>query len=59
MKALWSVLVEKLREVEAVYAALVVGIFSLFALWMSTIVLCRFFNMIVEIVHAFAGQPIS
>jgi len=59
MKELWSILMAHLRQIESNYAALGIGIFSLFFLWMSTIVITRLLSTIVEIVLAFKGQPLG
>lgn len=59
MKQLWSILIEKVKQVEANYAALGIGIMGLFALSMVTRVIIGFFKMIVEIVQAFSGHPLG
>jgi hypothetical protein len=59
MKELWSILMNHLRQIESNYAALGIGVFSLFFLWMSTIVITRLFTMISEIVLAITGQPLG
>ena len=58
MKELWSILMDKLRQIEPNFAALGIGIFSLFTLWMSTLIVLRFFTMIIEVVTAFSGKPL-
>jgi len=59
MKELWKILMEKLRQIDPNAAALGIGVFSLFTLWMSTIVLVRFFGMIVEIVQVFSTGAVG
>jgi len=59
MKELWSILMEKLRQVESNVAVLGIGILALFTIGMSTIVVVDFINMIVKIVAFLSGQPIK
>jgi len=59
MKQLWSILMEKVKQIDPPFAALGIGITGLFALGMTTKIVIAFFNMIVEIVLAFAGQPLG
>jgi hypothetical protein len=59
MKELWSILMEKVKQVEPNAAALGIGITGLFALAMTTRIIVALFKMIVEIVNAFAGQPVG
>ena len=56
---LWQILMDKVRQVEPNAAALGIGITGLFVLAMSTKIIVAFFKMIVEIVNAFAGQPVG
>lgn len=51
MKELWTILMEKLKEVEPTVAAIIIGIGSLFTIGMATIVTCKFFAMIIKIVE--------
>ena len=55
MKSLFAVLVEKLREVEAQWVSLGIGIFGLFTLWGCVSVINNFIKMIVRIVELVAG----
>lgn len=57
MKALWSVLIDSLKEVESQWVALGVGIFGLITLLSATSVVKGFFNMIVSIVEVFGPIP--
>jgi hypothetical protein len=59
MKQLWSILMDKVKQVEPNAAALGIGITGLFALAMTTRIIVALFKMIVEIVNAFAGQPVG
>jgi len=59
MRQLWSILMEKVKQVEPNAAALGIGITGLFALALSTRIIVALFKMIVEIVTAFAGQPVG
>jgi hypothetical protein len=55
MKELWSVLIEKLKLVEPLVAAIIIGICGLFTIGMTTVVTCKFFAMIIKIVEV-VGQ---
>ena len=55
MKAIFAVLVEKLKEVEAQWVSLGIGIFGLFTLWACTSVIRGLFQMITRIVELVAG----
>lgn len=58
MKQFFEVLVEKMREVEAQWVTLGVGIFGLFTLWACASVVNNLFKMIIKIVELFAtGTP--
>ena len=57
MKELWSILMEKLRQVEALEAAIGIGICSFFTIGMVTVIIVQFFKMITGIVLAFSGKP--
>jgi hypothetical protein len=59
MRQLWQILMEKVKQVEPNAAALGIGITGLFALAMTTRIIVALFKMIVEIVNAFAGQPVG
>jgi len=59
MKQLWSILMEKLKQVEPNAAALGIGITGLFALAMTTRIVVALFKMVVEIVLALSGQPVG
>ena len=59
MRQLWTVLIDKVKQVEPNAAALGIGILGLFALGMATRVIVAFFKMIVEIVLALSGQPVG
>jgi len=50
MRQLWSILLDKVRQVEPNFAALGIGITGLFAMIMVTKVVIAFFNMITSIV---------
>lgn len=55
MRAIIAVLVEKLKEVEAQWVSLGIGIFGLFTLWACTSVIRGLFQMITRIVELVAG----
>jgi hypothetical protein len=57
MKELWTILMEKLKLVEPVEALIWLGITGLFTVGMSTIVMVKFFKMIIELSLAFSGHP--
>ena len=59
MKELWSILMEKLRQVEPNAAALGIGITGLFTIGMMTVIISKFFFMITEIVIALSGKPLG
>lgn len=56
MKELWSILMEKLRQVEPIIATIWIGVVGLMFLWMSTIIITRLFTMITEIVTIMSGK---
>lgn len=55
MKAIIAVLVDKLKEVEAQWVSLGLGIFGLFTLWACTSVVLNIIRMIVRIVELVTG----
>ena len=59
MRQFWTILIEKVKQVEPNAAALGLGIFGLFTLGFATRVIVAFFKMIVEIVLALSGQPLG
>ena len=59
MRQLWTVLIDKVKQVEPNAAALGIGITGLFALAMTTRIVVAFFKMVVEIVLAVSGQPLG
>lgn len=59
MKELWTVLMEKLKLVEPTEALIWMGVTGLFTIGMSTIVLTKFFKMIVLIVQTFGSHPMA
>jgi hypothetical protein len=59
MKELWAVLIEKVKQIEPNAAALGIGIFGIFTIGMSTIVIVKFLNVLVEIVLGFSGKPLG
>jgi len=59
MKELWSILMEKLRQVEPTGAAVGIGICSIFTIGMLTVVICKLFSTITEVVLALSGQPLG
>jgi hypothetical protein len=58
MKELWAVLIEKVKQIEPNAAALGIGIFGIFTIGMSTIVIVKFLNVLVEIVTGLGGKPL-
>jgi len=59
VKELWAVLIEKMKLIEPNAAALGIGIFGLFTIGMSTIVIVKLLNVIVEITLALSGKPLG
>ena len=59
MKQLWSILLEKVKQVEPNMASLGIGVMGLFAMGMVTRVIVAFFKMIVDIILAIKGQPMG
>jgi len=59
MRQLWTILMEKVKQVEPNAAALGIGITGLFAMAMTTRIIVALFKMIVEIVNAFATQHVG
>ena len=55
MKGLFAVLVEKLKEVDAPFVSLGIGIFGLFTLWAGVSVIRGLFDMITRIVELVSG----
>lgn len=51
MKELWSVLIEKLKLVEPLIAAIIIGVCGLFAIGMATTVIVKLFDVIAKIVE--------
>jgi len=58
VKELWAVLIEKVKQIEPNAAALGIGIFGIFTIGMSTIVIVKFLNVLVEIVNGLGGKPL-
>jgi hypothetical protein len=58
MKELWTTLMEKLKLVEPIESLIAIGIMGLFTIGMSTVVIVKFFNMIVVIVSGLGGKPL-
>jgi hypothetical protein len=50
---------DKLKRIEPNIAALGIGIFSLFTMWMLTIVMIRLFELIHDVVLALNGQSLG
>jgi len=59
MKELWTILMEKLRLVEAREAAIGIAIFGIFTIGMSTVVIVKLLNVIAEITLALSGKPLG
>ena len=59
MKRLWTVLIDKVKQVEPNAAALGIGIVGILTLGSATRIVIAFFKMIVEIVLAVSGQPVG
>ena len=59
MKVLWSILMEKLKQIEPNHAALGIGLTGLFIIMMTTRIIIGLFNMIIDIVLAFTGNPLG
>ncbi len=57
MKELWTILMEKLKLVEPIESLIAMGILGMFAIGMSTIVIVKFFTMIIEVTHTLGGTP--
>jgi hypothetical protein len=58
VKELWAILIEKVKQIEPNAAALGIGIFGIFTIGMSTIVIVKFLNVLVEIVNGLGGKPL-
>jgi len=59
MRALFTVLVDKLKEVEAQWVSLGLGIFGVLTLWACTSVVNNVIKMIVRIVELVTGGPVG
>lgn len=59
MKRIFDVLVEKLKEVEANYVSIGIGVFALITLACATSIVNNFINMIVSIAEVIAGNPVA
>lgn len=59
MKRLFDVLVEKLKEVEAIYVSLGIGLFALITLISVTSIINNIIKMIVSIAEIIAGNPVA
>ena len=59
MKQLWNVLIEKLKEVEANYVSIGIGVFALITLISATTIVNNIIKMIVSIAEVIAGNPVA
>lgn len=59
MKELWAILIEKLKQIEPIVAAVIIGICGLFTIGMATIVTCKFFTMIIKIVEIIGQSDVG
>jgi hypothetical protein len=59
MKELWSILLEKLKQVEPTVAAVIIGVCGLFTIGMTTVVTSKFFTMIIKIVEVVGQTDVS
>jgi len=59
MKRIFDVLVEKLKEVEANYVSIGIGVFALITLISATSIINNFIKMIVSIAEVIAGNPVA
>jgi hypothetical protein len=59
MKELWTILMDKLREIEAQEAAIGIAIVGMFAIGMATVVIVKFFAMISQIALGASGHPVG
>jgi hypothetical protein len=59
MKELWTILMEKLKLVDAQEAAIGIAIFGIFTIGMSTVVIVKLLNVIAEITLALSGKPLG
>lgn len=57
MKELWSILMDKLKQIEPTIAAVIIGVCGLFTIGMTTIVTCKFFHMVIRIVEVLGAEP--
>lgn len=59
MKQLWNVLIEKLKEVDANFVSIGIGIFALIALMFTASIINNLIKMIITIVQVIAGSPVA
>lgn len=59
MKRLFDVLVEKPKEVDAIYVSLGIGLFALITLISVTTIINNIIKMIVSIAEIIAGNPVA
>ena len=59
MKEFWSILMGKLKLVEPNFAAIGMGLLMIITLALTSTVINSFFDMISEIIRAFAVSPVA
>jgi len=59
MKRIFDVLVEKLKEVEANYVSIGIGIFALISLVLTASIINNIIRMIVSLAQIIAGNPVA
>ena len=59
MKELWTILMEKVKEVEPLVASIILSVCGLFTIAMATIITCKFFTMIIKIVEIIGQSDVG
>lgn len=59
MKRIFDVLVEKLKEVEANYVSIGIGIFALISLILTASIINNIIRMIISLAEIIAGNPVA
>jgi len=59
MRQIFGVLVEKLKEVEANYVSIGIGIFALISLILTASIINNIIRMIISLAEIIAGNPVA
>jgi len=59
MNKIFDILVEKLKEVEANYVSIGIGVFSLITLMFAASIINNIIKMIISIAQIIAGNPVA